>query len=77
MILGVFRFANKMKFFTRGGICSSSRVLPGNFQFMRRPSLTELTGNDKSAADIMVHSTHCMYVCIDTDDTDDLGILMI
>ena len=64
MIFGVFRFANKMKFFTRGGIRCSSRVLPGNFQLMRRPPLAELTGNDKSAADIMVHSTHCMYVSI-------------
>ena len=29
------------------------------------PSLTGLTGNDIiSAADIMVYSTHCMYVSI-------------
>ena len=28
------------------------------------PSLTGLTGNDESAADIMVHNIHYMYVSI-------------
>ena len=41
------------------------QVLPGHFYFVRGHSLVELTEQDSSAADIMVHSVY-MYVLLTT-----------
>ena len=63
MSLGVFLFAKKMKFFTKGGIHCISQVFPWNFYFMREHSLVELTEHDDSAANIIVHTVVCIHIC--------------
>ena len=65
MSLGVFLFAKKMKFLTKGGIHCTSQVFPWHFYFMREHSLVELTEHDDSAANIIVRSMYTyMYCCI-------------
>ena len=66
MSLRLFLFAKKMKLLTKGGIHCISQVFPWHFYFMREHSLVELTEDDDSAANIIVHSmyTYMIYVLL-------------